>query len=198
MHQGKANELYGLMLIATLGLLGQNTIALTNFLAPLELTYLRLRVQPLYFIWYELGLSLTAYFSIILFLVCKSNIASDVVRCLPEYKHAIGKDWQLSSHLPMLYAAFGVVLFSFLPVVSDTLSGKYHAQALALAKTANAGNDASEHQRAQYYVEWVSAGYGRMSVGHNSTDRSFRVHGRVSVYDGQKLKSVRVTWLEKQ
>jgi len=161
------------------------------FLPPLELTYLRMKLQPFDFFSNQLNLYSVAFLLLILSFVWRPKIANDIVRCLPDYRYVIGKVWRLSRHTVMLCF---LCLFAYLglwPTMQTTLNGKYQAKALALAQAQSGNSHAPENKQIKYYVEWINAGY-------NSMDRAVKVSAKVAVFDGATLRNVPVTWLEKQ
>lgn len=141
---------------------------------------LRLKLQPLFFIWNHLELNSIIFLSVVNLIVWRSEVVSNVVRCLPNYKHVIGKDWRLSRHIVLLGFLFMLAYLALWPIVLATQNGKYHAKAVSLAEASISNNTASEDKNIKFYVEWINAGY-------NSTDNAVKVSGSVTVYDGQKL-----------
>lgn len=174
-----------------LAILVTYVIAHFIFLPPLELTYLRIKIHPFDFFLNQMNLFSVIVLLVVLAFVWRSKIINDIVRCLPDYRYVIGKDWRLSRHAGILCL---LCLFAYLglwPTVQTTLSGKYHAKALALAQAQYVNGHATESKQIKYYVEWINAGY-------STIDEAAKVSAKVTVYDGTTLRSVSTTWLEKE
>jgi hypothetical protein len=165
-----------------------HTLVIDIILPPVALSLIRLKVEPIRFVWQQLNIGLIAMLFWIVFELCRPCVVQNITGAIPRTVPLIGDKFKAK-----YYVAPAILLSIFLmlllgPTLTTSLEGKYDVRAMKEAQSRLAGlvKDVDTYV---LYVEWTNAAY-------NSSREGIIVSSKVSAYNGSTLLSLPIEWTE--
>lgn len=157
----------------------------TVVLPPLELTFLKLTMEPLQFLWFKVYVGPVGLLSWLIYYFQQPDILKPLLELNPSARKFFST--KTARKYTLVEIGFVIVWLliaspaHFIMMNNQSLIDRAKSEAAKQIKL----DPAVENK---FYVEWLST--------HNAA-KPTKVWGRVSVYDGNTLRSIPVVWSEK-